>query len=201
MIRLPIGCTALDCRNPVSGLRVQCEVNAGSSCTYRTAMTLPDASLVVAAFLCSLVAGFLFAFAVVTMPGISRLRDREFIRAFQAMDQIIQNNQPLFVSVWVGSVVAVVVAVVLTLGHIDGVGRSLMIGSLVAYLLGVQVPTLAVNVPLNNRLQAIDVETADEASQASAREDFERRWNAFNVFRTTVACMVSITLMIVLARL
>ena len=57
--------------------------------------------LILAAFLCSLVAGFVFAFALVVMPGIKGLGDREFIRAFQVMDGIIQNNQPIFLLVWV----------------------------------------------------------------------------------------------------
>jgi hypothetical protein len=35
-------------------------------------------ALVVAAFLCSLVAGFLFAFAVVAMLGFKSLSDREY---------------------------------------------------------------------------------------------------------------------------
>jgi uncharacterized membrane protein len=47
-------------------------------------------ALILATFLCSLVAGFLFAFAIVAMPGIRRLNDREFIKAFQVMDRIIQ---------------------------------------------------------------------------------------------------------------
>ena len=58
--------------------------------------------LILAAFLCSLVAGFVFAFAFVVMPGIRSLNDREFIRAFQVMDRIIQNNQPVLC--WSGSV-------------------------------------------------------------------------------------------------
>ena len=65
-------------------------------------------ALLVATFLCSLVAGLLFVFAVVVMPGIGNLNDREFIRAFQVMDRVIQNNQPLFMLVWLGSVVALV---------------------------------------------------------------------------------------------
>ncbi len=56
-------------------------------------------ALILATFLCSLVAGFLFAFAVVAMPGIKRLNDGEFIRAFQVMDGVIQNNQPIFLLV------------------------------------------------------------------------------------------------------
>ena len=59
-------------------------------------------SLSIATLFCSLVAGFLFAFVLVVMPGIQRLNDREFIRAFQVIDSIIQNNQPIFVLVWVG---------------------------------------------------------------------------------------------------
>ena len=80
---------------------------------------------ILAAFLCSLVAGFLFAFTFVVMPGIRSLNDREFIRAFQVMDGIIQDNQPTFVLVWVGSVVALVTSAVLGFGQLDGAGRLL----------------------------------------------------------------------------
>jgi hypothetical protein len=37
--------------------------------------------------LCSLVAGFVFAFAVVVMPGIQTLSDRDYLRAFKVMDR------------------------------------------------------------------------------------------------------------------
>ena len=56
-------------------------------------MGVVQIALILAAFLCSLVAGFLFAFAIVIMPGIGSLNDREFLRAFQVMDRVIQNNQ------------------------------------------------------------------------------------------------------------
>ena len=62
-------------------------------------------SLTLATLLCSLVTGFVFAFAVVAMPGIGTLDDREFLRAVQAMDGVIPKNQPIFIVVWVGSVV------------------------------------------------------------------------------------------------
>ncbi len=66
-------------------------------------------ALILATFLCSLVAGFLLAFAIVAMPGIGSLNDREFIRAFQVMDRVIQNYQPIFMLVWVGSVVTLMI--------------------------------------------------------------------------------------------
>lgn len=80
-------------------------------------------ALLLATFLCSLVAGFLFAFAVVVMPGIKNLNNREFIRAFQAIDGIIQNNQPTFIVVWLGSVIALIVATVYGVGQMDVMGR------------------------------------------------------------------------------
>ena len=62
--------------------------------------------LLLATFLCSLVSGFIFTYAIVVMPGLAKLNDAEFIRAFQVTDGIIQNNQKLFMLCWVGSIVS-----------------------------------------------------------------------------------------------
>jgi uncharacterized membrane protein len=159
-----------------------------------------EVALVIAAFLCALVAGFLFAFAVVVMPGIKRLTDRGFIEAFQVMDGIIQEGQPVFTAVWVGSAVALVVAAAFGLGHGDAAGRWLLVIAAVAYLLGVQLPTFVVNIPLNNRLQSMDLEAADAAEQATARAVFEARWNRWNAVRTVVASAVVLLLIGLLLR-
>ena len=158
-------------------------------------------TLILATFLCSLVAGFLFAFAVVAMPGIKSLNDREFIRAFQVMDGVIQNNQPIFVLVWVGSVVALVTSTVLGIGQLDGGGRLLIIFAALAYLLGVQLPTFTINVPLNNKLQTLEVDELDETTQKAARKDFEPRWNLWNSIRTAFASVASALLITLLFRL
>ena len=160
-----------------------------------------EIALIVAAFLCSLVAGFLFAFAVVAMPGMKSLGDREFIGTFQAMDRVIQNNQPLFMVVWVGSVLAVVTAATLGVGQLDAADRLLIVATALAYLFGVQLPTITINIPLNNRLQALNVETMDEGARRTAREDFEPRWNQWNAIRTGVASLVSAVLLVLLFRL
>ena len=158
-------------------------------------MTALSITLLIATFLCALVAGLLFAFAVVIMPGIAKLPDRAFIRAFQVMDRVIQDSQPLFMVAWVGSVLALLAAAVLAFGTAAPV-RWLAIGALAAYLVGVQLPTGVINVPLNNRLQTLDTEAVDEAALRGAREEFEGRWNASNRFRTVVACLVVIALMV-----
>lgn len=158
-------------------------------------------ALILATFLCSLAAGFLFAFAIVVMPGIRSLNDREFIRVFQVIDRVIQNNQPVFMLVWLGSVVALLVSAVLGFGQLDGAGRLLIILATLAYLLGVQLPTVTINVPLNNQLQTLDVDTMDETTLKADRKAFEPRWNRWNAIRTAVASLTSALLMILLVRL
>jgi uncharacterized membrane protein len=110
-------------------------------------MGIFQAVLILSTFLCSLVAGFLFAFSVVVMPGIKSLNDRAFIRAFQVMDRVIQNNQPIFMLVWVGSVVVLIASDVLGVGQLDGINRFLLLFTALAYLLGIQLPTITINVP------------------------------------------------------
>lgn len=161
-------------------------------------MDLFQIVVVLSTLLCSLVAGFLLAFAIVVMPGIKALPDREFIRAFQVMDGIIQNNHPLFIIVWVGSVLTLMVSAVFGLWQLDGIARIMLLLATFVYIVGVQLPTLTINVPLNNRLQTVDVTSPDRLRQKQARDNFESRWNFWNVFRTILASLVSVTLIILL---
>ena len=76
-------------------------------------MIILNIALVLSALLCSFVAGFLFAYAIVVMPGLKELDDKHFIKAFQVTDRVIQNNHPLFLSVWIGSAIACYVSLLL----------------------------------------------------------------------------------------
>jgi uncharacterized membrane protein len=158
-------------------------------------------ALALAAFLCSLVAGFLLAFAVVVMPGIRNLADREFVRAFQEIDGVIQRGHPLFGLVWLGSVIVMVSGLALGVGQVVGFDRMLLALAGAVYLLGVQLPTFIVDIPLNNELQALDVDVANEAACRSARARFEPRWNRWNTSRTALAALTSAMLILLLIRI
>jgi uncharacterized membrane protein len=157
--------------------------------------------LILATLLCSLVAGLLFAFASVVMPGIKQLNDREFIRTFQVIDGIIQNNQPLFVTVWVGSIVALLAAAGLGFGQLQGTLRLLLLSAPLLYILGVQFPTFTINVPLNNQLQTLSVDAMGETALKVARLHFEPRWNHWNISRSLLASLTSALLMVLLFQL
>ena len=166
--------------------------------TKENIIELFQVTLLSAAFLCSLVAGFLFAFAVVVMPGIRNLDDREFILTFQVMDHIIQKNHPVFLLVWIGSVVFLISCLVLGIGELEGPGLTLIILATLIYILGVQLPTVRFNIPLNNKLQALDVDKIDETTRNSARREFEPPWNRWNLIRTILSGLVSGMLLILL---
>jgi uncharacterized membrane protein len=155
-------------------------------------------ALILATFLCSMAAGLLFAFAIVVMPGIKSLNDREFVRAFQVIDGVIQNNQPIFMLVWIGSILALLGSVVLGIGQLYGAERLLLIFAALAYFLGVQLPTVRINIPLNNQLQMLDVDAMNETEQRAARAGFERPWNRWNSIRAAIASLASSLLMILL---
>jgi uncharacterized membrane protein len=164
-------------------------------------MKLFHALLVSAALLCSLVAGFLFAFAAVVMPGIKKLDDGAFILAFQVIDGVIQKGQPLFQLVWIGSVLLLIAATGMGMLRLTGLDRVIILAAAASYVLAVQLPTITINIPLNNKLQALDPGTLSEATAKSARGQFEVRWNRWNTFRTLFAMVVSGLLLGLLGRL
>ena len=72
-------------------------------------MDLSSGLLIISSLSCTLVTGFIFTYAVIVMPGLGNPGEREFIRAFQAIDGIIQDGQPVFMLVWVGLIISVLV--------------------------------------------------------------------------------------------
>lgn len=160
-----------------------------------------EIALVLSALLCALVAGFVFAFATVVMPGIQGLNDREFLRVFKAMDLVIQHNQPAFILVWVGSVIMLSAGVLLGFWHLAGMDHLLLILAAAIYLLGVQVPTAIINVPLNNRLQKLELDVLGDSDVSEARVYFEGRWIKWNRIRTILAVLASASQIVLLLRL
>ena len=153
--------------------------------------------LVFATLTTLLVAGLLFTFALLVMPGLGQLEDRAFLRGFQEIDRIIQNSHPVFVVVWLGSVGSLIAAAVMGFGQLDGMARGLLVAAAGFYLLGVQLPTMRGNVPLNNQLQALELETMDDPELAEARQAFEPAWNRLNVFRAATCVLVAVLLIVV----
>ena len=157
-------------------------------------------TLVLTIMLCSLVAGLLFGFAIVVMPGIAKLTDKEYLLAFKHMDGIIQNNQPPFILVWAGSILSIIITLILGMMDLSGTQIYLLVFASILYLFGVQLPTFRFNIPLNNSLQNLDIESLEESEATSFRVNFEIPWNRWNKIRTVNAILAASMLLLLLIR-
>ena len=162
-------------------------------------MDLLDVSLIFSITLCSLVSGFIFTYAIIVMPGLSNLNDKEFIRAFQVTDAVIQNNQPIFMLIWIGSIVSLL-STILTSIISFGLSETWLVVLLsIFYLLGVQGITISIHIPLNNQIQKVLIEELNDEAITDERVKFERKWNFFNNIRTSISISVTLLLLIILS--
>ena len=162
-------------------------------------MDMLDISLILSILSCSLVGGFIFTYAIVVMPGLSKLNDKDFLRAFQVTDAVIQNKQPLFMFTWISSIVALLTTILVSLASVGLAETWLILLIGVAYLLGVQGITVAIHIPLNNYIQKVKIEELNDENLANERLKFETKWNFFNNMRTGIAISVSLLLLVLLS--
>ena len=161
-------------------------------------MDILDISLFFSILLSALVTGFILIYALVIMPGLSNFDDKEFIKAFQVTDGIIQNDQPIFILIWIGSIVSVlstIITSILSLGILDA---WLIIFVSVVYLLLVQGITILIHLPLNKSIQNIDINSSNFQTLSKERKVFETKWNYFNNVRTVVAFFVVLIFLLIL---
>ena len=161
-------------------------------------MDFLDISLIFSILSCSLVTGFIFTYAIVVLPGFSKLDDKEYIRAFQVTDEVIQNNQPLFMLTWIGSIISVLGAILASILSHD-LGETwfiVLIG--VVYLLGVQGITITIHLPMNNHIKDLNLDELDNQTLSKERLKLETKWNYFNNIRTGVGFFVSLSLLLIL---
>ncbi len=137
--------------------------------------------IVLAVVLTGLSAGLFATFSYAVMPGLRRCDDASFVQAMRGINIAILS--PVFAVVFVGAALVTVAALVAGWGS-DA--RPWMIAALALYVLGAFAVTGAVNVPLNDALEA----GIDDVSRL--RTSFEPRWVVWNHARslTTTGALV-----------
>ncbi len=122
-----------------------------------------------------LMAGLFAAFSYAVMPGLRRTDDDTFVRSMRAINDAILN--PVFGVIFAGALLLLVASAVAL--RTDVLVRPWIIAALVLYVLTVAV-TIAINVPLNDRLKT------GSAPAAELRRAFENRWVAWNAVRAVL---------------
>ena len=161
-------------------------------------MNFLEISLFLSVLFCALATGFILTYAIVVMPGLSKLDDKAFIKAFQVTDRIIQNNQPIFILIWLGSIISVFSTIIVSIFSLGILEAWLIIFTSVVYFLGVQVITITIHLPLNRRIQNIDINSTNSQTLSDERKNFEKKWNYFNNIRTGIALFVVFIFLLIL---
>ena len=145
-----------------------------------------SATLVAATLTTGLMAGLFAAFWYAIMPGLGRASDLAFVEGMQRINVAILNGW--FGLCFAGALVFSVVAAIL---HAGAERRSVLpwiVAGAVLYLV-VLVVTFAVNVPLNDRLDAAG-DPGRIGDLHAVRDRFEAAWVRANAVRT-LACTLA----------
>ena len=161
-------------------------------------MDFLDISLIFSILSCSLVTGFIFTYAIVVLPGFSKLDDKEYLRAFQVTDEVIQNNQPLFMLTWIGSIISVLGAILASILSPDLSETWFIVLIGVVYLVGVQGITITIHLPINNHIKDLNLDELDNQTLIKERLKLETKWNYFNNIRTGAGLFVIMSLLLAL---
>jgi uncharacterized membrane protein len=126
-----------------------------------------------------LIAGTFFVFSVAIMSALRRLPANEGMAAMQSINVVIQN--PIFLGVFMGTaLVSLVLAVMSILSWNIPISYYILAGATL-YVIGTFLLTIALNVPLNNALDAVDPTT--DAGQA-VWQNYLTNWTFWNHVRT-----------------
>ena len=142
---------------------------------------------------CGLASGVFFAFSSFVMPALGRLPAAEGIAAMQSINVLAVT--PAFMTALFGTAAACMALAVWVLASPDGNSPALVIAGTVAYLAGVVGVTGARNVPLNDRLAAID---AGDPRSVDLWHEYLRRWTAWNHVRTVTPLAAAAALTVAL---
>jgi uncharacterized membrane protein len=133
-----------------------------------------------------LVAGVFYAYSVSVDLGLAAQPDASYVATMQEINDRIQN--PLFFASFFGAVLFVLAALVVHLpGRGSGRFRLIALACLL-YIVGGFLLTAFVNVPMNDRLAAIDPD-APARVLSQARDAYEGPWDFWNGVRAVFSTL------------
>ena len=132
------------------------------------------------------IGGIFLAFSDFIMRSFDLVRNQAGIEAMQVLN--VEIIRSVFMVLFMGLAILSLVIVVYAAFTLDGTPRRLLLLAGLSYLVGVFVVTAAGNVPLNNRLAAMDPSTAQ--TLVFWKQTYMTRWVNLNSLRT-LACFLA----------
>ncbi|WP_299336308.1 DUF1772 domain-containing protein [uncultured Psychroserpens sp.] len=139
-----------------------------------------------------LTAGLCFTWSNAVTPGIGRLDNLSFLKAFQAMNRAIINGK--FMIVFFGPVILLFLNTYLFRNN--SISFWLFLAAAILFFVGIGLVTIFGNVPLNESLDASHLETLTEIELQDLRNKFEQPWNKWHTIRTLSSLSTFVLLVI-----
>ncbi|MVM34851.1 DUF1772 domain-containing protein [Spirosoma sp. HMF4905] len=155
--------------------------------------TLPTIILTCATLTTALVAGLLYGYFCSVNPGLNRLSDTAYLSAMQSINRAIQN--PIFFASFMGTLILLPISTWLHYSQPVSLRFYLLLGATILYVAGVFGVTVIGNIPLNEGLEAFNLQGASAEEIATQRARFEMPWNNWHTVRT-IASMLALVLVI-----
>ncbi len=147
-----------------------------------------------AALGCGLVAGVFFAFSTFVMKALARLPAGEGIAAMQSINIAVLN--PWFMTVFLGTVAACVLALICSLFRWHDPGAVYLLVGSALYLVGTVLVTIVFNVPKNEALASVG---PADPNGASLWAGYVANWTAWNHVRTAASLAAAASFSIALS--
>lgn len=134
------------------------------------------------------VGGIFFAFSSFIMRALAELPATQGVAAMQRINVVVLN--PVFLTLFVGTAVLGLASIVVAFFPWSNPRSPLLLTAGVSYVVGSFLVTMRCNVPLNNRLDRLDAESADAIE---FWPEYVAKWLRWNHVRTaasiaTAAC-------------
>ena len=147
-----------------------------------------------AILLSGLMAGIFFTWSNAVKPGIGKLSDLEYLRALQSMNRVILNKA--FIGIFLGSIIAVALVPVFHFKLFPNNIFWMFILALVSYWIGVFGTTVFGNIPLNEILDKVNLESINLEEITALRTRIEVKWNKLNLIRSISSGITFVLLII-----
>ncbi|MCP4802569.1 MAG: DUF1772 domain-containing protein [Bacteroidetes bacterium] len=148
--------------------------------------------LILSVLFTGLTAGLCFTWTNAVIPGIGRLDNISFLKAFQAMNRAIINGQ--FMIVFMGPTILLIINTYLFRNNSTAFWLFLVVAIL--YFVGIGLVTVFGNVPLNEILDKSNLDTLSKVELQELRNKFEQPWNRWHIIRTFSSFMSFVLLVI-----
>ena len=140
----------------------------------------------------ALSAGFFFSWSVSVILGTKKVGDFNYLETMQNINREILN--PAFFIVFFGSLITLIITTCLKFNN--KLIFLLLLASTIIYLIGTFGITAFGNVPLNNELDTLKINSISLSELENYRIYYERTWNRYHNIRT-ISNMTSFILLLI----